>query len=117
MQEIPREPLEEAHQLTYRILRLAGRTVLAGVALCCITSLGQRVLLLRETNRATAQETVFLQRQLEAAKKERRDLEEEQRFLQTPAGIIAEARRLGYGFPGEIRLMPVPEEDQGPARE
>ena len=33
------------------------------------------------------------------------------------AGIIGEVRRLGYGRPGEIRLMPVPQENPTPASE
>jgi hypothetical protein len=106
----PGAPLE-GPGLARRILRLAGRVALVGGLLCCSLALPQKILQLWERDRAMARENEALQQELEATRRELQRLQEEKRFLQTRAGIVMEARRLGYGFPGEIRLMPVPPKD------
>lgn len=103
--------LPEGPGLARRILRLTGRVALVGGILCCSLALPQKILRLWERDRAMARENDSLRQELEATRKELQSLEEEKQFLQTKAGITIEARRLGYGFPGEIRLMPVPQEE------
>jgi len=110
MQETDRQPQTKEFSWTHRLIRFTGRVVLAGVVICGVTSLIQKVLWLRATNRVLEQETVSLQQQLEAAQEKLQNLEEERTFLGTRAGILAEARRLGYGRPGEVRLIVVPQE-------
>lgn len=111
MQETDPGALLEGPGLAHRILRLAGRIALVGGVLCCSLALPQKILRLWEMDRAMARENDSLRQELEATRKELQSLEEEKQFLQTRAGITIEARRLGYGFPGEIRLMPIPPED------
>ena len=114
MQETDRRPRPEEHSWIRRMIRFTGRVVLAGVVICGVTSLIQKVLWLRATNRVLAQETDSLQQQFEGAQEQLRNLQEERKFLGTRAGILAEARRLGYGRPGEVRLIMVPKEEAPP---
>lgn len=117
MPEIDQGTLLEGHRLARRIFRLAGRTALVGGLLCGSLALPQKILQLWERDRAMVQETMALQQELEAARKELQSLEEEKLLLGTKAGITMEARRLGYGFPGEIRLLPIPQKNREGASE
>ncbi len=115
MQPIDENAVVESHRLARRIFRSAVRMAVVGGLLCGSLSLFQKSLQLWETERAMARQTVALQQELEATRQEHQRLREEKKFLETKAGVIAEARRLGYGFPGEIRLLPVPQESPAPA--
>lgn len=55
-------------------------------------------------NRKLAGDIASARAQLEAVKKDNARQERRIEFLQTPEGQAAQARRLGYHFPGEIPL-------------
>ncbi len=90
---------------------VAGRLLVIGV-LCLIAGrigilYAENMLMLIREARAHRQEIASLRQEVEIYAQKNAQLEREEQRLKTPRGIIPEARKKGYGFPGE-RLLVLP---------
>ncbi|MCS6829930.1 MAG: hypothetical protein RMM08_04225 [Armatimonadota bacterium] len=88
---------------------VAGRWMLVGVA-CLIgfklvLSFGEQVMTLAQAVREQRQDIAALRVERERLMQQNAALREEIHRLNTPSGIILEARKQGYGFPGERLLV------------
>lgn len=104
------------------LIFVVGRWALVGVA-CLIAgklvfSFGGKVVMLAHAAYEQRQEIASLRVETEQLRKQNAALREEMRRLSTPSGIILEARRQGYGFPGEKLLVvePPPGQSEPPGK-
>lgn len=89
------------------------RWVLIGV-ICLVAgklafSFGGKIVMLAQEAYAQRKDIAALRAETERLREQNAALREEMRKLNTPGGIVLEARKQGYGFPGEKLLVVDPQ--------
>jgi len=111
-----RSPVSRNKRRSRDVVATIGRWILAGIV-CLVVgkwmfSFGGKVVMLAHVAQEQRQDIVALREETERLREQNAALREEMRKLYTPSGIILEARKQGYGFPGERLLViePTPEQ-------
>lgn len=91
------------------------RWVLIGI-ICLVAgklafSFGRKIMMLAQEAYAQRKDIAALRAETEQLREQNAALREEMRKLNTPGGIILEARKQGYGFAGEKLLVVEPPRD------
>lgn len=98
-----------------RLPQLVGWWLLAAVVVLVTTrvafSFGEKVMMLAHEAREQRQAIAALRAETERLQRQNQLLREQIHRLHTPSGIILEARKQGYGFPGE-RVLVLPSAEQ-----
>ena len=74
-------------------------------AFCFASSILQNTIALQQGNLSMAADLERQENERQELELRRRELLETREFLQSRAGILAEARKLGFGRPGEHRAL------------
>ncbi|MCS6949400.1 MAG: septum formation initiator family protein [Armatimonadota bacterium] len=97
-----------------RMISLMGRWLVTAVVIVVTSkvafSFREKVLMLAHEAREQHQAIAALREETERLRQQNAELREQIRRLHTPSGIILEARKQGYGFPGEKLLVLPPSE-------
>jgi cell division protein FtsB len=108
MQDTPRRKRRPSKRrrpaLWRRALYTAARLSLWGVAAVLLAMFVVKVWHPYGLNQKVSRDITQTRAQLEATRKDNARQERRIKYLQTPEGQAAQARRLGYHFPGEIPL-------------
>ncbi|MGC8784776.1 MAG: septum formation initiator family protein [Armatimonadota bacterium] len=110
-----RSPVSRGKRRNKGLIAVIGRWVLVGV-ICLVAgklafSFGGKVVMLAQEAYAQRKDIAALRAETERLREQNAALREEMRKLNTPGGIVLEARKQGYGFPGEKLLVVAPPRD------
>lgn len=107
-----RNPVSRGKRRRKGVASVVGRWALMGIVGLVVgkiaLSFGGQVIMLALAAREQQQEIAALRAETERLSQQNTALREEMRRLNTPSGIILEARKQGYGFPGERLLVVEP---------
>ena len=100
--------------MAFRVVRWLVGGIICFVLGKMAFSFGENVVMLAREAREHRQSIAALREERDRLSQKNAALREEIRKLNTPSGIILEARKQGYGFPGERLLVvePAPEQPQ-----
>lgn len=110
-QRVPLVPPRRRRRFSHLFGRWALTIVVAVVTSKVAFSLGEKVMMLAHEAREQRQAIAALRAETERLQQQNQLLREQIHRLHTPSGIILEARKQGYGFPGE-RLLVLPSSEQ-----